>query len=238
VIRLVFGLVIGLLLDVVLLLSLVRPIFGELAESAGGAEVVVVIRVAIRPRGDVASGRGSLPELLVQQILARLFLLLVLLLVLLVLLRGTGEGKGRGRGFGVRLRSRDLSYFSRLEPARFERARGRRGTDARAPPPPRGDASGWEGIVSAPCSSSSSSSCRVRRTGSPSRERSSCSSRVTHFGRRRREKVAREDLSSRGAASKDSVRGEVMRLSSRPGRDRRVELGVQTDREGYRAPVV
>jgi hypothetical protein len=49
---------------------------------------------------------------------------------------------------------------------------------------------------------------------------------------------AREDLSSRGAASKDSVRGEVMRLSSRPGRDRRVELGVQTDREGYRAPVV
>ena len=77
------------------------------------------------------------------------------------------RGRG-GEGFGVRLRSRDLSYFSRLEPARFERARGRRGTDARAPPP-RGDASGWEGIVSAPCSSSSSSSCRVRRTGSPSR---------------------------------------------------------------------
>ena len=38
----------------------------------------------------------------------------------------------------MRLRSRDLSYFSRLEPARFERARGRRGTDARAPPAARG----------------------------------------------------------------------------------------------------
>lgn len=43
-----------------------------------------------------------------------------------------GDGKGRGRGFGVRRRRRELSSFSRLEPARIERARRRRGTDARA----------------------------------------------------------------------------------------------------------